>query len=90
MSEWKPRAKKAVFRWLKEPDWSNAPGRPSSIEVPVSQLLNVSAYKPGDFKQFFADPRNRQEYLKWAPLLLAAEDYHAGIIRDGQGYSEWK
>lgn len=90
MDEWKPRAKKAVFRWLKDPRWSNEPGRPSSIEVPIHELFNVSAYKPGDFKQFFADPRTRQEYLKWAPLLLAAEDYHAGIIRDFEGYDEWR
>jgi hypothetical protein len=38
----------------------------------------VSAYKPGDFRQFFEDPRTRQEYLKWAPLMLTAEDYYAG------------
>jgi hypothetical protein len=41
-------------------------------------VLNVSAYKAGDFKIFYADPRTRAEYLKWAPLLLAAEDYVAG------------
>ncbi len=40
-------------------------------------LLNVDAYKPGDFKQFYSDHRTRAEYLKWAPLLLAAEDFHA-------------
>lgn len=44
----------------------------------MKKLLNVSAYTPGDFKQFFADPRTRAEYLKWAPLLLAAEEFHAG------------
>jgi len=38
----------------------------------------VSAYKPGDFRTFFADPRTRAEYLRWAPLLLEAEEYHAG------------
>lgn len=42
-----------------------------------NQLLNVSAYVPGDYKQFYADPRTRADYLKWAPLLLAAEDWHA-------------
>lgn len=42
-----------------------------------SQLLNVSAYTPGDYKIFYNDPRTRADYLKWAPLLLAAEDYHA-------------
>lgn len=39
-------------------------------------LLNVSAYTPGDFKQFYADPRTRADYAQWAPLLLAAEDWH--------------
>ena len=41
-------------------------------------LFNVEAYKPGDFKQFFADSRTREKYLQWAPLLLEAEEYHAG------------
>lgn len=38
-------------------------------------LLNADAYVPGDYKQFYADPRTRADYLKWAPLLLAAEDF---------------
>lgn len=45
---------------------------------PADKVLNVSAYTPGDFKQFYADPRTRADYVKWAPLLLAAEDWHAG------------
>jgi hypothetical protein len=49
---------------------------PCSMTVPAPLLLNVSAYKPGDFKQFFDDPRTRADYLKWAPMLLTAEDYH--------------
>lgn len=81
-SEWKARAKKAVFKWTRERQtWSyDRPDTdiPCSITVPVDNLLNVSAYQPGDFKKFFEDPRTRQEYLEWAPLLLAAEDYHAG------------
>jgi len=48
------------------------------LKVPASKVLNIDAYTPGDFRQFFADPRTRAEYLKWAPLLLVAEDYHAG------------
>jgi hypothetical protein len=35
-------------------------------------------YKPGDYKRFYTDPRTREQYLQWAPLLLAAEEYHAG------------
>jgi hypothetical protein len=45
--------------------------------VPVSELFNVDAYQPGDFKQFFADPRTRGQYLVWAPMLIAAEEYQA-------------
>ncbi len=44
--------------------------------APVDELLNVSAYQKGDFKIFFADPRTRGEYLRWAPLLMAAEKWH--------------
>lgn len=44
----------------------------------VDEVLNVDAYTPGDFRQFFDDPRTRADYLKWAPLLLACEEYHAG------------
>lgn len=48
------------------------------LKLPKSQILNVSAYTPGDYRLFFDDPRTRAEYLQWAPLLLVAEDYHAG------------
>ncbi|QIV65755.1 hypothetical protein Cp1R7AA1_066 [Mesorhizobium phage Cp1R7A-A1] len=84
MAEWKPRANKAVFRWTRERKtidvWNPRNRAPIdvSIAVPSSELLNVSAYKPGDFRQFFEDPRTRREYLKWAPLMLTAEDYYAG------------
>jgi len=44
----------------------------------VDVLMNVDAYKPGDFRIFFDDPRTRADYLKWAPFLLEAEEYHAG------------
>ena len=50
----------------------------SRLKVPVANLLNVEAYKPGDFHLFFDDPRTRADYLQWAPLLLEAEEYHAG------------
>lgn len=46
--------------------------------VPKEKLFNVDAYKPGDFRQFYADPRTRAKYLRWAPALLMAEEYHAG------------
>lgn len=61
------------------------PGYGDSIRTSFScskdAILNVDAYKPGDFRTFFDDPRTRMEYLKWAPFLLEAEEYHAGNRR---------
>jgi hypothetical protein len=82
VKEWKPRSRQAVFRWHAPAGWrSRNPTKPQSITVGADSLFNVSAYQPGDFRQFFADPRSREAYLKWAPLMLAAEDYHAGKLR---------
>lgn len=82
MDEWRPRARQAVFRWKRESKrWDGAPVG-CTLTVAADDLLNVSAYKPGDFKRFYADRRTRRDYLKWAPLLLAAEDYHAGRVRE--------
>lgn len=50
----------------------------ATLTTGEENVLNVDAYKPGDFHIFFDDPRTRQEYLKWAPLLLEAEECHAG------------
>lgn len=52
------------------------------LTVPVDRLLCVGGYRPGDYHKFYDDPRTRAEYLKWAPLLLRAEEYHAGVNRD--------
>ncbi len=72
------------FRWSRErlrPRRWNSRGNDDDLGItftaPLDKVLNVSAYKPGDFKQFYADPRTRAEYLQWAPLLLAAEDWHS-------------
>jgi len=80
--EWKARARKAIFRWERDrvsfysrnDYWKDSP-IPCSISVSAENLFNVSAYKLGDYKQFFLDPRTRAEYLRWAPMLLAAEEY---------------
>lgn len=77
MAEWKPRVRQGVFRWMREKGWSGDQTS-TSISVPAGALLNVSAYTPGDYKRFFHDPRTRADYLQWAPLMLAAEDYLAG------------
>ncbi len=79
-----PRSKKARFTWMRNRQHhSHDHGYDdieTKIEVSVGRLFNVSAYKPGDFKQFFGDPRTRAEYLQWAPFLIAAEEFHAGNI----------
>lgn len=88
MDRWAPRSKKATFSWYRERqtnDFWNGKSygdlTRTSLTVPVEYLFNVSAYKAGDYKQFFADIRTRALYLKWAPMLLAAEDYLAGKMK---------
>ena len=88
IAKWMPRAGKAVYRWERERSWASkqrsTPWRPLSeyidcdIKVAGGDLFNISAYKPGDYLQFFRDPRTRLDYLKWANYLLSAEEYHAG------------
>lgn len=77
------RSKACTYEWSRErltyDRWRrNRAPIPTSFTTPAANVLNINAYKPGDFKIFFNDPRTRAEYLKWAPLLLAAEEYHAG------------
>lgn len=80
--EWKPRSRTAIFSWEREArTWHADPVR-CTQSVPANAMLNISAYRPGEFRQFFADPRTRAEYLQWAPLLLTAEDWHAGKLRE--------
>jgi len=66
-----------LYTWKKERKGDGPPvGRKYGCKV--GRVLNVDAYQPGDYRQFFNDPRTREEYLEWAPLLLAAEEYKAG------------
>jgi hypothetical protein len=44
--------------------------------VPMEKIFNVSDYKPGDYKQFLCDARLIENYIEWAPQLLAAEKWH--------------
>ena len=88
IADWKPRSRMAVFKWKRErqreDSWSGKwQGDPidTSLTVPESALFNVSAYKAGDYKRFLGDSRTRQEYLKWAPFLMAAEDYVNGKLK---------
>ncbi|HRY01551.1 MAG TPA: hypothetical protein P5256_00375 [Beijerinckiaceae bacterium] len=82
-ARWKPQAKTAIFNWNAErlrEAWGKPPLVSKTLAVPASALFNISAYQPGDYKLFFGDPRTRRDYLQWAPLLLTAEDFHAGKI----------
>ena len=89
---WHPRTRKATYKWDRKRQnyarWgeNGKPGDPipTSITVPDERLFNVSAYKMGDYKQFFQDPRTRAEYLQWAPMLLMAEEHHAGNLVVGE------
>ncbi|KKN96656.1 hypothetical protein LCGC14_0163000 [marine sediment metagenome] len=86
IDKWQPWAKKAIFRWFRERRsfrryrWDDDSPLRTTVTVPESRLFNVDAYKPGDYKQFFQDPRTRAGYLQWAPMLIAAEEYHAGNL----------
>lgn len=71
---------KCTFAWNRKKQTEPGYGDPirTTFACNAKRLLNVDAYTPGDFRTFFDDPRTRAEYLKWAPLLLEAEEYHAG------------
>lgn len=82
ISTWKKKSKVAIFTWERERQNWRYHGSGSdlikvSIAVPASRLFNISTYQSGEYLRFFNDPRTREQYLKWAPLLLTAEDYHA-------------
>lgn len=86
--EWSTRTKKATFRWVQTRyiyrrsryEQSGDREYARSISVPVAELFNISGYKLGDYRQFFNDPRTRRNYVKWAHLLLTAEEYAAGNL----------
>lgn len=76
---WAKRSRKATYRWTREPRrWSSSDKKiDASIQVSADALFNVSAYRLGDYLQFFRDPRTRTDYMKWAPMLLTAESWKA-------------
>ncbi len=81
MKSFSQRSKKCTFTWMRRRltgGYYSDDDIQAKITVPLEKLFNVSAYVPGDFKMFFNDPRTRRNYLKWAPLLIAAEEFHAG------------
>jgi hypothetical protein len=84
------RDRSCEFRWMRDrtkAKWIRHPTKPGysqavypEIEVkwlcPAERLTCVDAYTPGDFHMFYDDPRGRADYLQWAPILLACEDWH--------------
>lgn len=82
IAKWYPRVRKALFAWGRERRsvsvWNERPDIYTTIKVPENRLFCVDGYQQGDYLRFFKDPRTRAEYLKWAPFLLAAEDYVCG------------
>ena len=86
VADWRPKVRQAIYRWQRERrsrQWyhTHSESIPVSLTVPATSILNVSAYQPGDFRQFYTDYRTRTVYLKWANLLLGAEEYHAGNLK---------
>lgn len=73
---WK-RERKREVSWRQRMRGTVSNELTSHFSIEIAKLFNVSAYTPGDFHQFFDDPRTRTDYLKWAPLLLPAENWHA-------------
>jgi len=72
-----------TFEWERrrrsEHSWRDSGKRVKErMVVPVSELLCVDGYRPGDYHRFYDDPRTRADYVKWAPLLLRAEEWYAG------------
>lgn len=79
VEKWNAKQQSAEFVWtrerLREARYGGSSDITARISVPAIRLFNISAYKKGDYLQFFRDPRTREKYLQWAPLLMAAEQY---------------
>lgn len=88
VESWDAKRLKATYRWTRRRQWDTFWKRrgepiPCVLRVPGERIFNVSAYKPGEYLQFYKDPRTRAQYLKWVNLLLAAEEFHAGNLKLG-------
>jgi len=87
-SQWSPTKQAADFTWGRQKqrgvgyfDRAYEPfNMRTAIRVPVEELFCLDGYQLGDYKQFFQDPRTRSNYIKWAPILLAAEEVKANPL----------
>ena len=77
-----PRKRVCHYAWLRDGLGRDTYGEKFRAKFSCSAdlILNIDAYTPGDFRIFFSDPRSRAKYLKWAPFLIQAEEYHAGNV----------
>lgn len=68
------RGGNVYFKWWRESsrDFDNMV--PASFSCATDKVLCIDNYQLGDYKQFFTDPRVRAKYMKWAHLLIAAEE----------------
>lgn len=86
IAKWSKKKRQATYQWGREiqrrrRNWwrsEDGPHIQAKVTVPAEKLFNVSAYRKGDYKQFFNDPRTRAEYIQWAGYLLTSEEYLAG------------
>src|SRR5262249_52164408 len=90
------RGGKCTFTFVRErqrAQWVNHPTKKGYLQkqwgdiemkwsCPPDELFCVDAYTPGDFHMFYDDPRTRADYIEWAPLMLASEDWHK-LRREG-------
>lgn len=79
---------KATIAWRQRSSRFYGKMTTKRMKIDVNKLLDVSAYRPGDFKKFFDDHRTRKEYLHWAHMLLVAEEWHAGNKRLKKEFEE--
>lgn len=81
--EWTRDRARPLVGWEPCPDkpgWRRKthsyPPIPVRWECEAKHLTCMDAYTPGDYRMFFDDPRTRAQYMKWAPILLSAENWH--------------
>lgn len=81
--EWTRERARPLVGWKPcedRPGWRTKthsyPPIPVRWECPADKLTCIDAYTPGDYRMFFDDPRTRAQYVRWAPILLSAENWH--------------
>lgn len=70
----------AVFTWVRQTETWRGVEKATKVTwaCPFNKLLCLDKFEAGSLKTFFDDPRSRLDYMKWAGLLIAGEDFVAG------------